>query len=280
LNEHGPHEQLPGLLDGVNATLVGGPSVALAPAAGAPSLNAFGAIASLVKFNVDIAHHTHHLKLGRVPLVLTASTFVQQGTGPVVGVCRFGSGNGSQQSFEFDVQQGFPLFTVPNITNSATAGGSLFSLPCTSIEINARNDANLLANAGGDPLGLVAGAAVPLASASIGIGNRGSSKPLTRTVYGIYAPASVGGRLAPAGIVQVSVPAFAKRFRTFRTDATQPISVALTDGTGTPFDGPYNEAANAPPATYDLPASCSSVVITNTGAAALKVVGCVFELGL
>lgn len=252
----------------------------LVPAAGAPSLNAFGAISSLVKFNVDTSKHGRPQHLGRVPLVLTSSAFVQGGTGPVVGVCRFGSGNGSQQVFEFDIQQGFPLFTVPNITNAATSGGSLFSLPCTSIEINARNDANLMVNAGGDPLGLVAGAAVPIATASIGIGNRGSSKPLTRTSYGIYAPASVGGRLAAGSIVQISVPAFAKRFRVFRTDATQPIQVSLTDGTATTFDGPYNEAANAPPATYDLPASTSSVVVKNTGAGTLSVVGCIFELGL
>jgi hypothetical protein len=275
------HETLPGLLDSINATHVGGPLFGLNPASGAPSLNAFGPLTSLVKLGPDVAHHANPLKLGRVPLVMTASVYAAGGTGPVVGVARWGAGNGAQQQMEFDVQQGFPQFTVPNVTNAATQGGTLFSLPGTSFEIAARNDANLLVNAGGLPLGLVAGAAIPQASASLGTGNRGAAKALTRTMYCIYSPGAPGGGLAAAASVQIAVPAFAKRFRVFRFDASASIQVSLTDGTNSLSDGPYNEAANAPPATYELPGWVNSVVVKNTsGALVLQVVGCVFELGL
>lgn len=282
-DDHEHHKPLAGLLDGVNATFVGGPFAILPPAnvaaIGAPGK---GPVQTLVKFSADVAKKGEPLKLGRVPVVLTASAFGTGGTGPLVGIARWGSGNGSQQEMEFDLQLGFPLAATPGAAaNGAypTQGGQLFSVPATSLEIAARNDLNLIPGAGSIALGIILAPAVPSqATASIGIGNRaGVGGGLTRTIIARYNP---GAMLA--GQFLVPVPAFAKRFRVIRSSglaAAAAITVNVVDGAFVICDGAYSEAAGVPPTTYTLPSAAAEVVVT-VAAAGCDVVGCIFELGL
>lgn len=287
MDAHGPHTQLPGLMDGVNATLVGGPSAQLpAAAVAAEGSRGQGQVISLVKFSSDTADKKDQLKLGRVPLVLTASIAGNGGTGPLVGIARWGSGNGTQQEMEFDIQQGFPLVTTPGVAlRGRAAGGTLFSVPATSLEIAARNDANFLpsgplgATPVSAPLGTVADG-VPSATASLAIGNRAGGKALTRTLYALYAPAGPGMIPGAGGELLIAVPAFAKRFRVFRNSAANSISIVTVNNSFTDIDGPYNEAANTTPQTYELPGAASSIRIRNTGGTNILVLGAVFELGL
>lgn len=271
------HHPLPGLLDGVNATLVGGPLIILPPAA-APTIGRLGqgALTSLVKFDADIGAKHNAQKLGRVPLVMTGSVFGSGGGGPLVGVARWGSGNGYQQAMEFDIQLGFPEATLtPPPAAGSTLGGQLFSVPGTSLEIAGRNDANFIPGAGSTALGIGVGAFPPSSgTASIGTGNRaGAGGALTRTIYSYFNPA-----VPVVGAFNVAVPAFAKRFRVLRF-GTPALTVQIADGNFVAYDGPYTEAAGAPPTTYQLPGSASVVVVT-AAAPGCTVVGCIFELGL
>jgi len=278
-HEH-EHRPLPGLLDHVNATWVGGPLKVLAPAAAAAQgLPGLGPLVSLIQFGPPIGAKHDPQKLGRTPLVMTASVFGQGGTGPIVGIARWGSGNGYQQSLEFDIELGFPQATFGGIPPGSTVGGQLFSLPGTSFEIAARNDLNFVPSAGSIALGAVLAPPVPSqASASLGTGNRASGGlGLTRTVYGYFNPA-----VPLVGTATIPVPAFAKRFRVFRSTgvvAAAAITVLVTDGNFVIIDGSYNEAAGAPPAIYHLPSAASTVQVTCAGPGC-TVVGAIFELGL
>ena len=190
-------------------TLIGGPSRALPPAAAAAEGAAGqGAWTTLVKLPGDVAHRGDPQKIERVPLILTASVFAQVGTGPVVGRAMFGAGNGTQQIVEFDVQIGAPLAQTPGITSAANTGGSILSVPATSLQVDVRNDANLIVSGPltGGPLSLKLGdtsQGTPLVTGSMGQGPRSGSSQLTRTIY-IRNQAVAG---VPAGTsVQVPVP--------------------------------------------------------------------------
>lgn len=278
-DEHHDGGVLPGLLDGVNQTFVGAP-FALLPAANVPGvgLAGLGPATTLLKFATDIGKRggAGARKLGRAPRVATVSVFAVGGSGPITGIVRWGAGNGSQQELEFDIQTGFPLFTVPVPTGSTKAsGGSIFALPMTSIEVLARNDANLIPyNGGGVALGLPDSSPLgaPSATASLALGDRGGSSQLTRTVTTYY-----GGVLAPAGTFTISVPAFAQSYRLFRLGGGA-ITVQTQDGQANPVDE-YALAADVPAPLIALPGSSSGLVVT-TAAATLKVLGAIFNLAI
>ena len=273
------HKQLAGLLDGVNATSVGGPSRVLPPSpVAAVGTAGQGQVTTLFRFNPDVAAHAKPLHLGRVPEILTASVQGMGGTGPLVGIATWGSGNGSQQTCEFDIQLGFPFPFGNNPGIRAAQGGVLFSVLGTSFQLDARNDANVIPAAGLGNVAIGNAAIGPmLATASMAKGNRAGGTQLTRTLLGTYAPS---GGLPATNIVAVPVPAFAKRFTVFRSPADESIQIATTDLQFTQVDGPYNVAANAVAPTLVLQPNMFSVAITNTGGAPLNVVGVVFELGL
>jgi len=274
------HEHiLAGLLDGVNASDVGGPSRLLpaAPAAAVGSAG-YGQLTTLFRFNPDVQKHGKPSHLGRVPEILTASVNGYGGTGPLVGVARWGSGNGSQQVCEFDIQLGFPFFLGSNPGGNAATGGVLFTVVGTSLQVDARNDANLIPNVGiGNAALGNAAIGPPLATGSMAKGPRAGGAALTRTIVGTYAPGGPG--LAPTTSVNMQVPAFAKKATIFRSNAVEPVQVSFTDLQGTQLDGPYNLAANAPSPTFVLQPNMLFVSVANTGGAALQVVGVVFELG-
>jgi hypothetical protein len=282
------HPRLPGLLDLANTGAIGGPLFFL-PLAAAPAVApaGFGGTRALVKFNPgDLTDPTQPQKVQRVPRVLTASIYGtgSSGMGPLVGVARWGSGNGAQQEIEFDI----PLALFNASVSNLGAGGALLAVPATSLEIFARNDGNLTPRAGDDPIG--GGAAPPVqqvppagtiggfpnATAGFAIGHKQGNARLTRTIWAVNG----NGGLLAAGHIDVPVPAWAQTVRVLRSDAGNTISVTLFSMGLLAEGGPWNEAANAAPTVYSLPSSTGIIRVTNTGAGAINVVQLLFELGL
>lgn len=271
------HEPLPGLFDSASKAYVGSPlrplalaSVAAVGAAGR------GAVQTLINSTPDTDKHGDSQKLGRVPIVITATVYGVGGgaTGPLVGIAEWGSGNGVQQSVEFDI----PLMGVG--AGAAAAGGAILSVPCTAITIKARNDGNVIPRNGDLPIGSIFGPVAsetfPAAACSVGTGVKAGNAFLTRTIWAVNG----GAGLAATGSVSVSVPAWAQRFRVLRSDAGQTIQVTTSTLGFQGVSGPINEAANAPPTLYALPSGANAVQITNTGAAAINFIAVLFELGL
>lgn len=281
-----PAQQLPMLLDGVLKGMVGSPSIFLPLAAAAAQVPAGqGVTKTLINLSADLDLHDHQTgkqhagKLGRAPLVLTASVFgVGSGSsGPLVGTAQWGSGNGAQQSVEFDI----PLSGV-NLSSAQASGGAQLTVPCTALSITARNDGNVIPVLGGQPIGDAFGIpfqvanVLPTAAASIGIGSKQSGSVLTRTIW----IANGGGGLAATASVGVAVPAWAQCVRVLRFDASNTIQVTIVSLGLSTLAGPYNEAANAPPTVYVLPSTAGSITVKNTGGAAIAFMALVFELGL
>lgn len=270
------HEPLRGLLDGERLTSIGGPLVPLPPAAVAGA-NGFGPLATILRFQPDISQHDKPQQMGRsTSRVLTVSCYTLGGAeaGPIVGVATWGAGNGTQQSVEFDISNSLPS---PATTNSAY-GGAVLSVPATSLQIQARNDSNLIPRNGDAPLGNTVNN--PSVTAGFAIGHRNGTVQLTRTIFSVNA--LLGGPLAVAGAVLVGVPAFAQRFRMFRSSALNAVQVEMlgTGGILSVISGPYIDAASVPPSLYTLPANTQIIRITNNGPGTIDVLGTVFELGI
>jgi hypothetical protein len=270
------HEQLKGLLDGERLTSIGGALVPLPPAPAA-GVNAFGALQTILRFQPELGLPGAPQHMGRsTSRVLTASCYTLNGAGagPIVGVATWGAGNGAQQSIEFDISTSIP---TPAIINSSF-GGAVLSVPATSLQIQARNDSNVLPRVGDAPLGNTTN--TPSATAGFAIGHRNGTSQLTRTIYAVNA--LLGGPLANGANVVVGVPAFAQRFRMFRSSALNAIQVQMlaTGGILSVVSGPYIDAASVPPSLYTLPANTQAIKITNNGPGTIDVLGVVFELGI
>lgn len=274
-------DDMHGLMAGMDPGRVGGPAKpVLAAAAAAVAPAGLGPLVSLVKFqakaNTTDPHHLH-----ADPATLTGSIYangnsgqagllVSRGFGPLVAVVKWGAANSGEQTAEFDI----PI----NSLAAVQGGGTLFTVVGDYLEIAARNDASLIPRVGDAALGADGAPALPTVGATIGVGNRsGASSPLTRTIWIAFNPA---GGLAAATSGSASVPKFAKSFRVFRTDATQPVSVTVLGDSTLAQDGPYNIAANVPSPEFPLNSTAGTVQVTNTGAAALTSVGVIFNIGL
>ncbi len=267
------------LMAGVGPGRVGGPAkiIPANPNTGVGVLGQ-GAWQSLVKFQAQSQSDDQTTML-KSPSTLTASIFAQGnsgqagifagvGFGPLVGLAKWGAGNSGEQLAEFDVGI--------NSLVQVQGGGTLLTVVGDYLEIQVRNDGSVIPRAGDQALG-AQNQDAPTAGATIGMGNRPGSAPLTLTKWAAFNPA---GGLAALGTALVTVPAFAKSFRVFRADATQPISIQVFQDGVQSMDGPYNVAANVPAPELPLGSTAARVVITNTGAAALTAVGAVFTLGL
>lgn len=255
---------------------IGGALIDLPPAPAA-AVNAFGPIKTLLRFQPDLAQEGRPQHLGRsTSHVLTASCYTLggAGAGPVVGIAQWGAGNGAQQSVEFDITNSLP---TPTVSNSAF-GGSVLSVPGTSLQISARNDSNVIPRAGDTALGNTVNN--PKASAGFGIGHRAGTAQLTRTIYAVNLP--TGAQFVPGNHVDIGIPAFSQRFRMFRSSALNAVQVEFL-GTGGIFavtSGPYIDAASVAPSLYTIPANTLLLRITNNGPGNIDVLGVLFELGL
>jgi hypothetical protein len=210
------------------------------------------------------------------PQLITATLFARfrdAFTGPLVGIAEWGSGDGATQRVEFDL----PIVGVPS-GNSQSASGVSLSVPATSLQIKARNDAALLVRASDNPLGDGGLGTVAIITASLAAGNRAGSGRLTRTMYNRKAPAASG--LAPAASVLIPLSPFATSFQIFRASAAQTISFAPADFGGTAIDGPYNVAANAKAPEMPIPQGTVWILVTNTGAAEILTLGVQYFLFL
>lgn len=237
-------------------------------ASGSAGKGALGQPVSLIQFSGS----------DKDPRVMTASVSALTNpgaTGPYTGIVRWASGLGDQQQLEFDIVCITNLLAQGLVSGQ---GGTQISVVGSSMEVLVRNDAGFRPNGdpANDPLGDPTLGGIPF-TASIGVGNKPSGLTPQRTVVAVN---KVGG-LAAAAFTIAIIPPFARSFRVFRSSAAESISFAQMSlyGGGNQIDGPYNVGANVVAPSVELLGNASVIKITNTGGAALDVVGVVFQLG-
>jgi hypothetical protein len=146
-------------------------------------------------------------------------------------------------------------------------GGVVFTLPASSIRITAEYEGNFTVEESPQPIRVGA-------FASVGSGARQTK--LTRTRF-------VGDSIPPAGTTTFEVPPFAKALRVLGGDeASRSLQLDFFNDPSAPSPLYSVEVtAGAPSPLVDLAPDVTSVVLTNTGAAALAAgVRGVFELGI
>lgn len=146
-------------------------------------------------------------------------------------------------------------------------GGVVFTLPASSIRITAEYEGNFAEGESPQPIRVGA-------FASVGSGARQTK--LTRTRF-------VGDSIPPAGTTTFEVPPFAKALRVLGGDeAARALRLDFFSDLSAPTPLYSIEvAAGAPAPLVDLAPDITSVVLTNTGGAALLAgVRAVFELGI
>lgn len=268
------------LLDGVGAGRVGSGSLAIPQAQAAAEAPAGqGKPVALIKFvgadrkGQDVGSSPHTL-CGTIVAFSPVGTGVTHVGGPLVGIARWGSGNGSQAICEFDV----PVSTGI----SDPVAGALITVAGDSLELLVRNDGNLRPSTGSDPLNGGVTTPTPSGSASIAIGNRAGSTQITRTVYAMFNPGGAG--LASGGLLAIPVPAFARTFRIFRHNepivagTMPPVNVSV--GGTFVVEGPFLIAAGVQSPEFQIPGGCFTVICVNPGPGAIEVLGAVFTIGL
>jgi hypothetical protein len=146
-------------------------------------------------------------------------------------------------------------------------GGVVFTLPASAIRITAEYEDNFAAGESPQPIRVGA-------FASVGSGARQSK--LTRTRF-------VGDSIPPAGTTAFEVPPFAKALRVLGGDqAARALRLDFFSdpASSTPLYS-LEVPAGTPSPLVDLAPDITSVLMTNTGAAALAAgVRAVFELGI
>ena len=264
------------ILDGVPAGSVGGP-IAAVPAAATAAIGQAGQ-GPWVRLLYAKALNQDQQVITESPRILTASVtgFVRGASnqgGPLVARASWGSGNSGPQQVDFDVQA---TSTASESGQQTSGGGSIISVPGDYLQIDIRNDGNVIPrNAVGETnLGLLGEV---FATAHFAQGPRASAVPMFRTRFGAF---NVGAGVVAAGAVTVLVPPFARRFTVFRNPAGAAGISIQQNGLVLPMDGPIAVAAGAPCPTFDILQSTGSITITNTGAGALQVIGVIFELGI
>jgi len=277
--------------------------IAAANAAVAP--NGYGQEKTVVKFipaaNGGWRTDDQNLQQEDDPLILTASLYAipipsnADPGGPIVGIALFGSGSGNTQVAEFDIpviRSDGPLLISATQPQPFT-GGVQISVPATSLEIRARNDANLIplnsftstigANEALDP----AGSAVPIVvTGSIARGLKPTYARATRTVWLVKLPDG-GATFSPGKAAIGFIPPFATSLRVARSTGVNFPSVAPGQITvhllGS--DDSLSDAIVVPAGTMcpEIPLSgqFKSFVVENTDAAAtFKRIAGVFTLGI
>lgn len=252
----------------------------------------WGEIKTVVKFpghmrKGNMAHETD-------PCMITASVFAQPNpdanfVGPLTGIALWGSGGSATHQAEFDIPVGTsfdPDFVLNDPAPFDTPkGGTLISVVGTSLEIRARNDANLIP-AGPDgkgtnqlPVGGVGAAALtaPFApafvSAALGVGPRAPEFTATKTIFSVLAT-PVAGSLAAGQQVSVRVPPFAKAYRIARRHTGFPGAdfagaiQFIEFGGLTSGEGPYTVASGVIAPIVDLSGWSTTLTIINAEAAA------------
>lgn len=233
-------------------------------AAGAPSLApaGLGQAQSLLQFRGK----------GDDPQMITATIFAISPpslapTGPLTGILFWGSGNGQNQRAEFDIG------VTGNADDASLSGGTMVSVPATHLELQVRNDGNLIPVGGSNTIGSTGGPVSVIAS--LGVGAKISNTRAVRTAWLING----GAGLAPGATIQAFVPPFATSFVVQRDDAGNALQIDTSMNSGLTFtDGPYNVAANARSPEFSISGWVSLVRIKNTGATPITNLSILFFL--
>jgi hypothetical protein len=258
------------LFAGKNPGMFGGQSQNIIPAgAAAVAPNGFGANASLLQFRGS----------DNDPQMITASIMAQgmlvggaTGSGPMTGILSWGSGNGQNQSVEFDIG----CKGTFNGRVFSPIGGTMISVPASRIDLQVRNDSNLLAQNGtGTSIGgNVIGVNV---TAALAVGTKISNTRAARTIWLFNDPGAA--QFTPTNQVICNIPPFATSFVVMRDSANQSISFELL-GTSNQYDGPYNVAANVRCPETPISGWIDGIRITNTGSVGIERLSVLFFLSL
>lgn len=278
------------LSTGVNPGMLGGTtgaSIPPAPAAGVGVLGQ-GQAVNVLQFRPSNVTSSDGQEQNIAPEMIVASVVGQGGTGPLVGIARWGSGRSGMFQMEFDIPMPGAQGNAFIITNTSvpTLGGAFIAVPGEALEISARNDANMKTRAQDTPMGN-SQLGNPQAYAALGLGNRKSS-PLYRTIFGVWNNVAVapGGGLVDGGFVTVNIPPFATAYRVFRSVGSGAgaahVSFQTLDTQGNQLDGPIDLAMGVLSPEIALPGKSGMVTLTNLdgggAGGVVQIIGCVFTL--
>lgn len=219
--------------------------------------------------------------------VLTCSIFAQPNPsnttgGPLTGIAIFGSGAGAPQTVEFDI----PVLTSTfDLASLPFSGGVQISVPATSLEVRARNDASLIPTSllpGTPPSVSIGGAKQTpiIVTGSIAAGTKPTYAKAFKTVWMFNNAAAP---LAPGGQTAVLVPPFATSVRVARSPHAGTTSGQLTvllDSENANYDMITIPAGTSCP-EIPLSGSASILIVTNTdGAISDDAIVAIFTLGI
>lgn len=286
----------PSLFKGADPNTIGNTAQAVTAAA-SPAIapDGYGQPKTVVKFQPAAIGGwrtvTEQLDQENDPNVLTASIFATPETansgvgGPITGIALFASGGGNAQIVEFDI----PVVTNngPNATPFPQPfyGGTQISVPATSLEIRARNDARLIPN----PIGGVANQQIGVdalsptsVTGSIARGTKPTFARATKSVWLINRSAVVAAFVAndSGGII---IPPFATSVRVARVGGAllnTSAQIQIDIAGATTFDT-ITVAAGALCPEIILGGGASFLTITNTdGALTLRKIVAIFTLSI
>jgi hypothetical protein len=190
--------------------------------------------------------------------------------GPLTAVIQWGSGNSDTHVAEVDIQTTAGLGQLVGLI-----GGTVVSVPASSLEVSARNDGNFIPNVGNLPIGQPRDGA---ASALMAVGSRSSSGQLRKTNWAVLGTA--GNGLAAAGQAAIVIPPFATGVRVFRSGGTaMVVQLVMIAGGGLAID-PINVAANTPCPFIPLSNQVLAVQVTNSGPAEITSLFGLFDIQL
>jgi hypothetical protein len=293
------------LFNGADASTIGNTATAVPAQAPGVAPSGWGPQVTVVKFQPGLGAISRGGLVDKMegdPHVVSVSIYatpVTPGTlpiGPITGIALWATGAGSTQIAEFDI----PVATdqnpavVPPI--GPKGGGTLISVVATSLEIRARNDANLVPQSQGvgqinNPLGNPGSLVLPVANnalvtASLGAGVKSNDLRTTKTVWLINSSGGAGFA-ANSGSIFAPIPPFAASFRVLRGSQFEPgatvasaIQVALADRSGGVVDGFYNVGAGVVCPEIPLSGQAAGVLVTNNGAFMLDTVAVIFYLAV
>lgn len=253
---------------------LGSSNVELPPAAAAATIQTGqGQIKPLVRFRGN----DHDPQIVSASLYAFDKTNSANPFGPIVGIARWGSGLSNTHEAEFDLPAN-NYTQAQMITRSIVlkGGGAIISVPCSSLEVDARNDANYIPPIGDQAIGFstISG----FGSGAIGVGNRVSS-PLFRTIWAVSGTA--GNGLGAAASTNVNIPPFARSARVVRS-GTAGIgnSLRITQATAGFTADSFVVATDALCPEFVLAGGATFLTLLNTDAVEIRKMAVIFTIVL
>ena len=137
--------------------------------------------------------------------------------GPLVAIVQWGSGNSGSLTAELDIPgNNYSPADFASKGFVEQGGGIVFSVPCSSVQVKARNDGRYIPPLGNLTIG--SNSLSAFGQASMGVGS-GPSSPLYRTIWQVAADIP-GQGLAAAATTTIVVPPYARTARVIRSGTT------------------------------------------------------------